>query len=239
MNALDFEYAIKKDVRNNPIVREVDEARQKQLWRTAGIGAVLVAVLLFQRGSTSSWCGTGTRFSGCSGSARPRKKSTVTFASRSRRCARQADRVDRHEAAPPHRAGTGPGDRHRAGGADRGARQVHRRGPVTRRRSSGGHVAHQQEGEAVASMAWRATLQSRLTARRRLVCCLDHRDRGPALLLASRGACRAQGTRRSSAARHHRRSGEAGRDSRPPRPRARLQRRRRHHLRQPARERRA
>jgi cell division protein FtsL len=47
MSGLDFEYAIKKDVRNNPIVREVDEARQRQLWRTAGIGAVLVAVLLF------------------------------------------------------------------------------------------------------------------------------------------------------------------------------------------------
>ena len=27
-----FEYAIKKDVRNNPIVREVDEARQRELW---------------------------------------------------------------------------------------------------------------------------------------------------------------------------------------------------------------
>lgn len=47
MSGLDFEYAIKKDVRNNPIVREVDEARQRQLWRTAGIGAVLAAVLLF------------------------------------------------------------------------------------------------------------------------------------------------------------------------------------------------
>ena len=43
----DFEYAIKKDVRNNPIVREVDEARQRQLWRSVGIGAVLVVVLLF------------------------------------------------------------------------------------------------------------------------------------------------------------------------------------------------
>jgi hypothetical protein len=32
---LDFEYAIKKDVRNNPIVREIDEERQRQLWRTA------------------------------------------------------------------------------------------------------------------------------------------------------------------------------------------------------------
>jgi cell division protein FtsL len=47
MSGLDFEYAIKKDVRNNPIVREVDEARQRQLWRTAGIGAVLVTVVLF------------------------------------------------------------------------------------------------------------------------------------------------------------------------------------------------
>jgi len=42
-----FEYAIKKDVRNNPIVREVDEARQRQLLRAVGIGALLVAVLLF------------------------------------------------------------------------------------------------------------------------------------------------------------------------------------------------
>ena len=30
---LDFEYAIKKDVRNNPIVREIDEERQQQLWQ--------------------------------------------------------------------------------------------------------------------------------------------------------------------------------------------------------------
>ena len=43
----DFEYAIKKDIRNNPIVREVDQARQKQLWRSAGIAIVLVGVLLF------------------------------------------------------------------------------------------------------------------------------------------------------------------------------------------------
>lgn len=42
-----FEYAIKKDVRNNPIVREVDEARQQQLWRSAAIGGFLVLVILF------------------------------------------------------------------------------------------------------------------------------------------------------------------------------------------------
>jgi len=47
MSDMDFEYAIKKDIRNNPIVREVDEARQRQLWRSVGIGLFLVVVLLF------------------------------------------------------------------------------------------------------------------------------------------------------------------------------------------------
>ena len=47
MSNVDFEYAIKKDVRNNPIIREVDQARQKQLWRSLTIGGVLVVVVLF------------------------------------------------------------------------------------------------------------------------------------------------------------------------------------------------
>ena len=47
MSAMDFEYAIKKDIRNNPIVREVDEARQRELWKTVGVAALLVAVSLF------------------------------------------------------------------------------------------------------------------------------------------------------------------------------------------------
>src|SRR5262245_60400711 len=42
-----FEYAIKKDVRNNPIVREVDEARQRELWKWVGVAGALVVVLLF------------------------------------------------------------------------------------------------------------------------------------------------------------------------------------------------
>jgi len=42
-----FEYAIKKDVRNNPIVREVDEERQRELWKTVGVASFLVIVLLF------------------------------------------------------------------------------------------------------------------------------------------------------------------------------------------------
>ena len=42
-----FEYAIRKDVRNNPIVREVDEERHRELWQSVGLGVVLVLVLLF------------------------------------------------------------------------------------------------------------------------------------------------------------------------------------------------
>ena len=47
-----FEYAIKKDVRNNPIVREVDEAREREQWKWIGIGGLLVLLLLVRPGST-------------------------------------------------------------------------------------------------------------------------------------------------------------------------------------------
>ena len=47
MTAETFEYAIKKDVRNNPIVREVDRERHREMWRSTLIGVFLVAVLLF------------------------------------------------------------------------------------------------------------------------------------------------------------------------------------------------
>jgi len=46
MTSEQFEYAIKKDVRNNPIVREVDEARQRELWKSVSIAGFLVLVLL-------------------------------------------------------------------------------------------------------------------------------------------------------------------------------------------------
>lgn len=42
-----FEYAIKKDVRNNPIVREVDERRLQEQWRSVAMGVLFVGVLLF------------------------------------------------------------------------------------------------------------------------------------------------------------------------------------------------
>ena len=42
-----FEYAIRKDVRNNPIVREVDHVRQRELWKSIGFTALLVVLALF------------------------------------------------------------------------------------------------------------------------------------------------------------------------------------------------
>ena len=42
-----FEYSIKKDIRNNPIVREIDRERHREMWRSMGIGVFLVAVPLF------------------------------------------------------------------------------------------------------------------------------------------------------------------------------------------------
>ena len=44
---MDFEHAIKMDVRNNPIVRELDQARQRELWRSMLVGGALVGVVLF------------------------------------------------------------------------------------------------------------------------------------------------------------------------------------------------
>ena len=47
MSGESFEWAIKKDVRNNPIVREVDSERHRDMWRSVGFSVFVVAVLLF------------------------------------------------------------------------------------------------------------------------------------------------------------------------------------------------
>ena len=47
MNRLDVEYDIKRDIPNNPIMREIDRVRQRDLWRSGAVGVCLVAVLLF------------------------------------------------------------------------------------------------------------------------------------------------------------------------------------------------
>jgi cell division protein FtsL len=44
---IDVEYAIKKDIRNNPVVREVDLEHKKELLRTIGLAGLIVLMLLF------------------------------------------------------------------------------------------------------------------------------------------------------------------------------------------------
>lgn len=44
---LDVEYAIKKDIRNNPVVREVDRQHKRQLLRTITLAIVVVSMLVF------------------------------------------------------------------------------------------------------------------------------------------------------------------------------------------------
>ena len=44
---IDVEYAIKKDVRNNPVVRGVDVQQRRELFRDLLVGASVVSMLLF------------------------------------------------------------------------------------------------------------------------------------------------------------------------------------------------
>ena len=47
MNQIDVEYAIKKDVRNNPIVREADSRQGHEFIRTFGVWGLILAMGLF------------------------------------------------------------------------------------------------------------------------------------------------------------------------------------------------
>ena len=42
-----FEYEIKKDIRNNPIVREVDQARMREMWRSVRVIGLFCALVIY------------------------------------------------------------------------------------------------------------------------------------------------------------------------------------------------
>lgn len=42
-----FEYAVRKDVKNNPIVREVDSERQAEMWKMLGLASLVVLAVMF------------------------------------------------------------------------------------------------------------------------------------------------------------------------------------------------
>ena len=45
--SIDVEYAIKKDIRNNPVVREIDREQKREFVRTLGVWTLIVAMLVF------------------------------------------------------------------------------------------------------------------------------------------------------------------------------------------------
>jgi hypothetical protein len=45
--SIDVEYAIRKDIRNNPVVREVDAQQKREFIRSLLLGMTVVAALLF------------------------------------------------------------------------------------------------------------------------------------------------------------------------------------------------
>ena len=42
-----FDYAISKGIRNNQVVREIDHSRQRELWRWAVVGAVILSLFVY------------------------------------------------------------------------------------------------------------------------------------------------------------------------------------------------
>ena len=45
--SIDVEYALKKDIRNNPVVRELDTRQERELGRTIVLAGLTVAMVLF------------------------------------------------------------------------------------------------------------------------------------------------------------------------------------------------
>ncbi len=180
-----FEYAIKKDVRNNPIVREVDEARHRELWKSVALAAFLVLVLLF-----SAWQHFELLRHGYRVEQMQRERAAEEEAARHLRLEidtlRSPQRIEALaiKQAAAGRAVERRGDRHRAGRAERPARIFGR-------------------GAAVAYAAPRPGLASDTQAsphrRRERARLLGARHRGEARLSADGPAARASSARREPA----------------------------------------
>ena len=64
---------------NNQVVREIDHLRQRELWRWAVVGSVILSLFVYLRGSTSIRCVTGIGWSRWSGARK--RRSTAGCAS--------------------------------------------------------------------------------------------------------------------------------------------------------------
>jgi hypothetical protein len=126
-----FEYAIRKDVRNNPIVREVDEARQRELWKTVALIVGLVIAALF-----SAWPHMELMVNGYRIEQLQREKDAEEEMTRQLRLeietlrSRQTHRIARHQPPPSRGAQAGRGHRARTRRPRRTPRLVDRRQAV-------------------------------------------------------------------------------------------------------------
>ena len=89
--SIDVEYAIKKDIRNNPVVREVDVQQKREFRRTLWLAGVIVGdAAVLRRGSTTRSCSSGYEIEKLRRQrASRRRRSTASCGSSSRRCARR------------------------------------------------------------------------------------------------------------------------------------------------------
>ena len=59
--SIDLEYAIKQDVRNNPVVREVDREQKREFVRTLGRAGLVLAMVMFALVPRTNLLSTGYR----------------------------------------------------------------------------------------------------------------------------------------------------------------------------------
>ena len=226
-----FEYEIRKDVRNNPIVREVDERRQRELWQSLGIGVVLVLVLLF-----SAWQHFELLRHGYRLEQMQRERAAESDINRHLRLEMETLRApQRIEKLATERLGMVAPD-------DDEAIVLERVAPPSAARASRVVACTVTGGFAWPFrliLHWRPTLEqppARGGGRARRCGSLAIEAR--LVVPAGRAARRSGGARRAAADAHGRSAGQARRDLRSQRPPARLQRRRRHDLRGADRDRR-
>ena len=112
---IDLEYAIKKDIRNNPVVREIDTQQKREFRRMVWLGRRdRRRCCCSRRGSTSRSSTTATSSNSCASRRARRNRSTASCVSNSRRCAGRS-RSSRYATKAPHvRAVRGRDRRHRA-----------------------------------------------------------------------------------------------------------------------------
>ena len=225
-----FEYAIRKDVRNNPIVREVDERRQRELWQSMAIGGVLVLVLLF-----SAWQHFELLRHGYRLEQMQRERATESEINRHLRLEIETLRApQRIEKLATERLGmVAPGDRRRVV-LERGDAAA---GQVARRADAASVVRDADVAEPPIQLA--STVRSAPAGRPADASRCGRRHRGAARLPAGHQhdelVARAERQQMSTRSPAPAKRGEIL-DRRAP---ARLQRRRRHHLRGPDRDRRS